>query len=115
MAAPVPAIVQIDQSRDFDMTVLYLQSDGVTPVNVTGYTATFAVAQDFGDPVQITRTNGDGITIVGASGSFAVNIPASMTGLPAGTYVCELEIISPTGKPKSLIKGQIPLVAKVAP
>lgn len=114
MAAPVPAIVQIDQNRDFDMTVLYLQPNG-SPVDVTGYTATFAVAQDYGDTPMITRTNGDGITIVGASGSFAVNIPASMTNIPQGTYVCELEVVSPTGKPKSLIKGAIPLSPKVAP
>jgi hypothetical protein len=55
MSVAIPSSVVIDQGADFYLNVTWLDPNGA-PYNLTGYTATFTLRQDFGKPVIWTLT-----------------------------------------------------------
>jgi len=115
MSAPFPATTSIDQSRDWYLTVTYADSTG-TPINITGYTAVFAMTQNFGSSSSgLTLSTGNGITITGSTGVISLHATAAQTSVSPGTYTSELMITSPAGVETSLLKGNLTVVAKVAP
>ena len=113
MAAPFPATTVIDQGRDWFLTVIWNDSNG-DPVNLAGYTSTFCIREDYDEPVLLTLTDGDGITIIAAAGQFDLHITHEQSNLPEGTYVAELIATLATVE-TSLLKGPIPIVNKVVP
>lgn len=114
MAAPFPATTVIDQGRDWFMTVIWQDSNG-TPVNLIGYSATFAIREDYDEPVLLTLTSSSGITITAAAGQFDIHITHLQSTFPEGDYVAELIATSGGGVQTSLLKGQIPVRNKVVP
>jgi hypothetical protein len=111
MAAKFPPDVTIDQGRDFFLTALY--KDGTTPINITGYTAAFSLSQNYNGATTLALTTGAGITITGSAGEIDIHATATQTDVSPGTYVAELEIISPANVKTSLLKGNIVVLAKV--
>lgn len=120
MAAPIPAGAVIDQSRDFELSVIWVGVDAST------YTAEFAMREDYDQPVlftidldstpsNITITNDvpvtlpDGTQTTGAQ--FLIHLAPEYTSYPEGEYVAELVAYTPMQY--SLIKGVLPLKAKV--
>jgi hypothetical protein len=114
MSAPFPASVVIDQARDFYLTAVYQDASGA-PINLTGYTATFALASNYNGATVITLTVGSGITITPSTGTINLHATYSQTAISEGTYVGELMITSGGGVETSLLKGNIVVKAKVAP
>lgn len=69
-------------------------------VNLTGYTATFQVRQfvDSATPLLNATTSNGLITITPATGTIAINVPASTTsGWAAGNYLYALNLTAPDG------------------
>lgn len=116
MAAPTPPNFVIDQDRYWPVTVIYQTSGGV-PIDVTGWSATFAVAEARGKTPVITMTSapGGGITITPLAGRFDIDAVAIVTNVPSGVYVCELVATDPANNPHSFMKGPITVDGKVAP
>jgi len=114
MSAPIPSTVVIDQARDFYLTTVYQDATG-TAINLTGYTATFALASNYNGATALSLTNGSGITITGSTGTINIHATATQTAIGEGTYVAELMITSGAGIETSLLKGNIVVKAKVAP
>lgn len=80
----------LHQGADFDLAFTYTSSDGVTPVNITGYTFSMVLSEKkAGGTVAKTWTTADGdfsITTA-ASGTYALHIAASeTTAMTPGTY-----------------------------
>lgn len=114
MANPIPSSVYIDQARDFYVTVTYTDSNG-TPVNLTGYSASFEISTDYNTPATLALTSPTSITLGGALGTIAVHASASQTAIPEGNYVAELVVTSGSGVQTSLLKGPFVVKPKVAP
>lgn len=92
----------LENGADFSVTFTYLASDGVTPINLTNYTAKSEIrpSLDWPDPALITLTNGNGITLGGAAGTIILaltytQVALLMAQLPSGQGVWDLFIYSP--------------------
>ena len=114
MANPIPASVYMDQGRDFYTTVTYNDSTG-TPINLTGYTASFSVSTDYNTTAVLALTNSNGITLGGSAGTILIHATATQTAITAGNYVAELVVTSGAGVQTSLLKGPFVVKPKVAP
>ena len=113
MSVTIPSSVVIDQGADFYLNVTWLQPNG-TPYDLTGYTATFTLRQDFGKPIIWTLTESSGLTLGGSAGTIVIHATNTQTSQPEGSYVAELMLTNGSNK-TSLLKGHISLKAKVAP
>lgn len=113
MAGPIPTDVIIDQSRDWYLTVTYVDPLGA-PVDLTGYTALFALAQGSTREVKLSLSTDAGITLGGVAGTVSLHATHEQTSIDAGPYMAELYVTSPGGIETPLLKGNIPVIAKVA-
>ena len=66
---------RIVEGEDFIRRVTYFGADGVTPVDLTGYSAQFDI-DIRGNPI-ISVTSGHGVTLGGADGTIDIKVPAS--------------------------------------
>jgi hypothetical protein len=113
MAGPFPSNITIDQARDWYLTVTYEDNTG-TPINLTGYTAQFAMTSGFNNLIGIQLSSpSSGITITGATGTIALHATSTQTSIDAGAYTAELIIISGSGIETSLLKGNLVVSPKV--
>lgn len=112
-ASTFSSSIVIDQSRDWYLTVTYQDATG-TAINITGYTASFALAQTLNATQVLTLTTSAGITITGSTGVINLHATPTQTSIDSGTYLAELFITSPTGVQTSLLKGNVTVNAKVA-
>jgi hypothetical protein len=112
MAVNIPSSVVIDQARDWYLTVVYKDPNG-TPINLTGYTANFAMSQGYNNATALSLSVGSGITITAASGQIDLHATQTQTNIPAGTYTAELIVSSGSGIETSLLKGNLVVSAKV--
>ena len=113
MSSPFPATVFIDQNADFNLAVTWKDSTG-TPVNLTGYTASFTISAGTNRPSLVTVTSGAGITLGGSAGTIAVAIPYATTNtLGEGSFWGELRLVSGGGIATSLLKGPLASRGKV--
>jgi hypothetical protein len=99
----------IDQGADWYINFQYEDSNGV-PINLTNYTAKMQLRSlPTSATAVLTLTQGNGITIVGATGLLEIHATAAQTGdIDAGFYYYDLEITAPvSGVITRLIQGQI--------
>lgn len=89
--------------------VLEYQNPDTTPYVLTGWTAVMQVRRRSGaagDPVVELSTVGTGIELDGPAGTLTVSLTATETAaLPAGRYVYDLEIASPSNEITRLVEG----------
>ena len=80
------------RTNDLDLTVV--QSNGTTPLDLTGKTLAFTVKLTKVSAALFTKTIGDGIAVVNAAGGvFRVTIdPADTSGLAEEVYYHETEV-----------------------
>ena len=112
MSVTIPSSVVIDQGADFYLNVTWLDANG-NPYNLTGYTASFTLRQDFGKPVVFNLTESSGLTLGGSAGTIVIHATSTQASQPEGSYVAELMVNSGSAK-TSLLKGHIALKAKAA-
>ena len=112
MSVPFPTTTVIDANRDWAFTVFWQDSTGAA-YNLTGYTATFTLREDYNKPVVYTLAVGSGVTITAATGQITLNATHTQNAISPGTYVGELIATSGGGVQTSLVKGQIVVKAYV--
>lgn len=79
---------------------------GGTAVNVTSFTATFAVRQPNSTIVLASVTSSAGIVMGGVAGTVAVTIADDvMAAVPVGGYSYDLVLVSPGGETTALVAG----------
>lgn len=105
MAAGVYDLV-IEQGANLNTTFTWKDPSG-SPINITSYTARAMFRPDYGsNPILSLSTTDGTMTITGASGVVAFNVPAATTAfLYAGTGVWDLELVAPNGTVTRLIGG----------
>lgn len=99
----------IEQGATFSFSVQWLQSDGVTPKNLTGYTARMDVrtAQKAPALVALTSPSG-GIVITPATGVITVTITAAQSDAwTVAKALYDLEVVAPDGTVTRLLKGAV--------
>jgi hypothetical protein len=105
-----------DQGATLQCTIVY--KDAAKKVhNVGGYAARMHVRTQVETPttiLELTTENGR-ITVDGPNGRFDLTVSATdMTGIPAGMYVYDLEVIAPvTGVVDRLIQGNFVVRSEV--
>ena len=97
MITPGRYDLTIYQGSTFSKSIQIRESDGLTPVNMTGYTARLQMRETFDSStilVTLTTENG-GISIDGATGSIVLTMSATATAALTWTAArYDLEIVS---------------------
>jgi hypothetical protein len=104
----------LDQGSTFSQTLIYKDSEG-NPVDLTSYTARSKARASLESNVIIWNlTNGNGITLGGATGEITLTISAADTANyePGAVYVYDLELINGTTITR-LIQGQVTVSGEV--
>lgn len=104
----------LDQGSTFTQTLIYKDSEG-NPVDLTNYTARSKARASLESNVIIWNlTNGNGITLGGATGEITLTISAADTAdyEPGAVYVYDLELINGTTITR-LIQGQVTVSGEV--
>lgn len=113
MANLFPSTVSIDQGRTFTFTVQWTNDSG-TPYDLTGYTANFALSNDYEVTPLLSLAVGTGITITALTGTIVVTATPTQTDpLTNNGYVAELMVTSGSGVETSLLKGYVACSSKV--
>lgn len=89
--------------------------DGGDPINLTGYTARMHVRKSYDAATTVVAlTSGSGITLGGAAGTITLSVSATTTGgVPASTYVYDLELESGGGQVTRLVEGTLTVTPEV--
>jgi hypothetical protein len=114
MSSQFPASINIDQGRNWTLNVTWNNPDG-SPVNLTGYSATFGLSVNYATSLALTLTSGAGITLGGSAGTIAISATGTQTNITPTNYTAELVLTSNSGVITSLLKGYITVTAKVVP
>jgi hypothetical protein len=88
-----------------DLT-LYEDSAGVTPRNLTGYTADFIISELNQNREVLAIESGSGITLGGVAGTVQILLtPAQTTSLGNPSYAYQFKITSGTGVVTTILFG----------
>ena len=104
----------LDQGATFTQTLIYKDSEGEL-VDLTGYTARSKARASLESNVVIWNlTNGNGITLGGATGEITLTLSAATTAdyEPGAVYVYDLEIVNGSTVTR-LIQGQVTVNGEV--
>jgi hypothetical protein len=104
----------LDQGATFTQTLIYKDSDGEL-VDLTSYTARSKARASLESNVVIWNlTNGNGITLGGATGEITLTLSAATTANyePGAVYVYDLEIVNGSTVTR-LIQGQVTVNGEV--
>lgn len=98
----------------FTQQFQYLESDGVTPIDLTGYTAVMDVKASPSSAVIVSLTSSSGVTM-DSTGHINLLLPYSITStLPPGIY--QYDLILTTGIVRiHLIGGAISIFQGITP
>jgi hypothetical protein len=104
----------LDQGATFTQTLIYKDSDGEL-VDLTSYTARSKARASLESNVVIWNlTNGNGITLGGATGEITLTLSAATTAdyEPGAVYVYDLELVNGSTVTR-LIQGQVTVNGEV--
>lgn len=104
----------VNQGATFQRLITWYESDGVTPNDLTGYTAKMYLKRKVTDDaalVTLTTENAK-LTLGGAAGTVTLEIPATETATMSGVYVYDLKLINGSYV-KRLIEGKITVDSEV--
>lgn len=101
------------QGTTFRRTLTYTLDN--TPIDLSGYSARLQVREaHYSTEPLVSLISGSGITIGGSAGTIDILINSLATsGLPAGTHVYDLEIISPSNNVDRLVEGNFTVTPEV--
>lgn len=107
--------VTIEQGATWQLTVTWTDSSGAL-VNLTGYTAVATVKTTYGGTTVLSATSvGGTITLGGAAGTIAINVPAATTAAAsAQTGVWDLLLTSGSGVKTRLLEGPVTITPGVS-
>jgi hypothetical protein len=104
----------LEKYASFTVPIVWYQSDGVTPVNITGWTAKLEVKDYTHALLIVTFTTADGsITLGGTNGTITLNMSATATGaLQAGYWDYDL-VLTGTTQSVRLLEGAFEILEAV--
>lgn len=108
--------LSIEQGATFDFLCTFKAGTPAVPVDLTGYTARMHVRSKVDSPttlLELTTENGR-IVLGGAAGTIRLVLPAAQTAAlvwKVGYY--DLELVSPTGNVRRLLKGLVTVSPEV--
>ena len=104
----------IDQGADWFLNFQYKNPNN-TPIILTNYTAALQIrTSPLAKTTVLSLTNGNGITITGATGTLAVRATATQTtAITNGKYAYDLEITSPANVVTRLVQGTVEVSPQV--
>lgn len=100
-----PANLYIDQYAGYSATFTYLEPDGVTPFDVTDWTALMTFRAPNGEPMLTVGSGTGEITITGADGLFSLALDTSQTAKLIVNGFYDLFVIPPASEPIRLVGG----------
>lgn len=108
--------ITINQGATFDQQMTYYQPDGITPINLTDYTARMQIRPSIASSnviLSLTTENG-GIALGGVLGTIVLNVSATATAaLNFDAAVYDLELESDDGFVTRLLAGSVFLCKEV--
>lgn len=107
--------IRVEVGADFKRTFTWMQADGETPVDITGYSAVLAIRERHDDEeplLELTNDVDGGLVLGDAAGTIEVHATAAMTetlpqhesGLINGVY--DLLLTSSGGERRRLVEGR---------
>lgn len=104
--------IELYKGDYFPLRVTLVQPD-LTPLNLTGYTASAQVRANYGDPVVYNFT----VTIAAPeTGVVDLVLPSSVSaGIEPGSYIWDFQIREPSGNTRTYIAGDITVYNEVTP
>lgn len=94
--------------------VLTVRDSNDALVNLTGYDCTWTLAAAYGDTPILSGTSSDYLTMGGALGTIALDVPSSVTDVSPGTYLHGFELIIPGGERTAFLRGSWTVTGRVA-
>lgn len=101
----------IDQGSTWSQYFQWLDPSG-TPYDVSGYSARAMFKRNIDEPAVISLTNSSGISVA-ADGMFILTIAPEVTDTLNGTYMFDLEVVSPGGVVTRLVQGTVTISPSV--
>lgn len=101
------ANLYIEQYAGYEATFTYLESDGVTPVDVTDWSASMTFRTTAGQEMLTVGSGTGEISITGGSGLFSLAIEGSQTAMLVESGLYDLLVTPSGGQPIRLIQGQV--------
>ena len=102
--------LSFNKTESLNLSLTYLEDDGVTAISLVGSTAAFIVKDKQGGSTIATLTSGAGITLGGSAGTIVVKRTPEQTAawkIDKGTY--ELTVTSSAGDAITLLEGTVEL------
>lgn len=108
--------ITVEQGANFILNLIWYANDGVTPIDLTGYTGKFQVRENYSEAdgfvlLEAATVAGGGngfMTLGGALGTIDINCPAAnTTSIPSGRYVYDIELTSGSGTIYRLVRGAV--------
>lgn len=107
----------ISQGSDYDHTFVYTEKDGVTPIDITGFTVRMKFRPDYDDATilyEATTALGQFTIPNGIDGEIELSIPnADTTAWAFDEAVYDIEIVSPTSKVTRILQGVVVITPEV--
>lgn len=110
--------LRIDQGADWTWTIRW--KVGSSPRNqtmkdTTGFTCRMQIREKYTSATTLISLSTPSSGIVrGSDGSFQITITAAQSAtLPAGSFVYDVEAVSPTGQVTKLVRGKVRVVPEV--
>jgi len=107
----------ISQGSDYDHTFVYTEKDGVTPIDITGFTVRMKFKPDYDDDTilyEATSAGGEFTIPNGTDGEIELSIANTVTeAWPFEDAVYDIEIVSATSKVTRILQGIVVLSPEV--
>lgn len=107
--------ITAEQGSDLSFVLTYRSAAG-SLINLTGYTARMKVRKRASSPAAyLSLTETSGLALGGAAGTVTISVNSTaLSAVPAGKYIYDLRLDSPSGVEQRLIQGQFTVLAEVS-
>lgn len=111
--------ITVEQGANYTKAWTYCEADGITPVDLTGWSARMSLREGYADDgnavvLALTSSPAAGITITAASGLITIRMTATETqALTSDKLRYDLELVDPSGQVDRLFEGRVILKREV--
>ena len=110
--APGNYAIKFVAGNRYRRTLAFQQGAAATPLDLTGVTASLQVRGAGALLLAATSANGM-VTLGGAAGTAAIDLPATATALPPGLYAYDLLLTFPGNDPETYLGGMCQVIDSV--
>lgn len=108
-SASTPFDLYARQGDTFSRVVTWLEDDGSTAIDLTGYSVSWVIGRGFGDDTATEYTDADTeVSVVAADGEITLALsPAQTRALTRRVYKYELTVTSAGGVATTILDGML--------